>query len=135
MKVLFRAEVDNIEECHIKLLSKINNKFYAIGFEIDLDGEYGITTESGHYFKCKKNTRSIHFEDMLDSETNPIFASFSESRGKGGDIMQHPNSEEESGFNTFVVIYDRWQIKAKNDKYGLFGFRLASDNKVIGIQQ
>jgi len=43
-------------------------------------------------FPYYEDTRSINFEDMLDSENNPIFASLSE-RGKGGSICTRGNNE------------------------------------------
>ena len=43
---------------------------------------------NGKWKECDKDTRSINFEDMLDSQGNKIFASLSED-GKGGDIVKH----------------------------------------------
>ena len=87
MQVLFRAEVKNIGKlanCQVEPLTKINEKYYAIGFESDLDGEYGITDLDGYYIECKRETRSINISDMIDSEGTKIFASLSED-GRGGD--------------------------------------------------
>lgn len=95
MKTLFRAEVKNIgrlANCQVEPLTKVNEKFYAIGFESDLDGEYGITDLNGYYIECKRDTRSINFEDMLDKNCKKIFASLSED-GVGGDLVNNKQSE------------------------------------------
>ena len=119
----------------------IGSDEYIIGYYTEkvkeYPGKHYIHFNNGYtetYERIDPTTLAIHFKDMLDSEGTKIFASLSKD-GKGGDVIQNPNNEEETGFNTFVVIYDRWQIKGKNDKYGLFGFRLAYNNKIIGIQK
>lgn len=93
MEVLFRAEVKNIgkvAESRIKNLIKIDGKFYCIGFESLLDGQYVIIDKDGNdCFECKYDTRAIHFENMIDLDKNKIFASLSED-GKGGDIIIFP---------------------------------------------
>lgn len=111
MKVLFRAEVEDIgklAESQIKLLNEIDGKFYAIGFASDLDGEFGITDEKGYYWACNQETKAIHFEDMLDSENNPIFASLDSETGKGGDIIdsnRYPFTDnEEKNYNAIVMM-------------------------------
>ena len=89
MKTLFRAEVKNIGKlanCQVEPLTKVNEKFYAIGFESDLDGEYGITDLNGYYIECKRDTRSINFEDMIDKNGVKIWISLNKS-GSGSSIF------------------------------------------------
>ena len=113
----------------------INGRFIFKEWIDDVWTSFGETkSNKALVYEIDPTTLAIHFKDMIDTEGTKIFASLSKD-GKGGDVIQNPNNEEETGFNTFVVIYDRWQIKGKNDKYGLFGFRLAYNNKIIGIQK
>ena len=96
MKVLFRAEMvpqvnsGIFESCKIP----IDNRTYLIGTEsYDEHGIYYITSWSTkdkkfHTVECKEKTRSINFEDMIDSEGTKIFASISED-GIGGDVIRY----------------------------------------------
>ena len=113
---------------------KIDSDEYIGGFYECWNDNHYIVDKYNEFYKIDHHTLAINFTDMIDTEGTKIFASLSKD-GKGGDVIQNPNNEEETGFNTFDVIYDRWQIKGKNDKYGLFGFRLAYNNKIIGIQK
>ncbi len=152
MKVLFRAEVKDINSkltnAAIENLTKIGGKFYAIGSEIDLKNEYGIIDENEDFFECKKETRSINFEDMKDSEDNPIFASLSED-GKGGDIIdseEYPfTSDGQKNYNAVVsMIFNQPQYVYNKISENVSGASDGINNgfdeeyssfKVIGIQK
>lgn len=88
MKVLFRAKDKNTDN-------------YVIGYEYynHIEDEYYITHyATGNNYKIDRSTRSINFEDMLDSQGNKVFASLQED-GKGGDILFNMEYE-------FTLIFD-----------------------------
>jgi len=90
MKVLFRARtIDQDYTKETEVLKNIDGDWYAIGKEQTPTVEYfnGIKLCAIETYPCDYSTRSINFEDMLDSENNPIFVSLSKS-GKGGDILE-----------------------------------------------
>ena len=138
---IYRAKKQDSDEY---LYGFLNAKTYNLSttHHIDLP-HYTIEDDIG-IWRIYPSTLSIHFQDMLASDSDRllpngekdlrIFASLSED-GKGGDIISIPDSSKEHEFNIFTVIYDRWQIKAINKEDGLFGFRLAFNKKIIGIQQ
>lgn len=84
-----------------------------------------------------ESTLSIHFEDMLDSQGNKIFASLSED-GKGGDIITSENGNETVKF-TKLEGYETYQ--GGQDKILFYGVKIGSYSlnvehmKVIGIQK
>ena len=128
MKVLFRAQVVNIgslAEKFIKKLMEIDGRFYCIGFESLLDGEYTIIDQDGNCFECIYDTRAIHFENMIDSNNNPIFASLSED-GKGGDIMK---DDEYYGIAKYKD--SRFVVEYENVEECLY----EGNFEVIGIQE
>ena len=79
------------------------------------------------WVECDESTRSINFEDMLDSQRNKIFASLSEN-GKGGDIIETELKR------VCTVKYKEYFFYADNKDYhcNCFGF---IHSKTIGIQQ
>lgn len=123
---VYRAEVDidieNTYESTLSLLTKIENKYYAIGFlfdnnKINIKEHIGCTqmgaiqlAENRDWFKIKPLTLAIHFYGMLDSHGNRIFASLSED-GKGGDNFLFVNS-------IFITWFDveSLTVKAKDKK-------------------
>jgi len=115
MNFLVRAKTikqDFMEETDS--LKCIDGEWYAIGDYfgdkktpvIVVHSYTDLNSDGGMYIQCyaiHKDTRAIHFEDMIDSEGNKIFASLS-SDGKGGDIVE----------DTLLNIeYDEWKIKSK----------------------
>jgi len=143
MKVLFRAQVANIgslAEKFIKKLIESDGRFYCIGFESLLNGEYIIIDEDGNCFECIYDTRAIHFENMIDLDKNKIFASLSED-GKGGDVVTHPDYED----NKYILIYDkdRFEVGIKLieiDEKGCWEYSSLQEEElelfeVIGIQK
>jgi len=84
-------------------------------------------------FPYYEDTRSINFEDMLDSENNPIFASLSES-GKGGDTIDIYSFNEK--YRIHNVIYVNLSIKTIDKDKDLHDIELQNGGyKVIGIQK
>ena len=77
-------------------------------------------------------TLSIHFSDMLDSQSNKIFSSL-QKNGRGGDICS-VNDYIDSGLEG-VAIYQNYGFRI--DRKGkAMGISLSStDIKIIGIQQ
>lgn len=104
MKVLFRAKTlnQNFKE-EKEGLKKIGNTWYAIGKEQPCDHDRfeniklcAIITENNEPYLCDYDTRSINFEDMIESEGSKIFASLSED-GRGGDIVECSNRKIKRG--------------------------------------
>ena len=90
---------------------KIDSDKYIQGYLLGMWGEYfiswGETNHVPNKVQIDPTTLAIHFEDILDSEGNKIFASLSED-GKGGDIMK---DDEYYGIakykdSSFVVEYE-----------------------------
>ena len=122
MKVIFRAKTirqDYTKETEV--LKNIDGDWYAIGKEQTPTTEYfnGIKLCSIETYPCDYSTRSINFEDMLDSENNHIFASLSES-GKGGDVTKYG-----------TIYFDFKGVNINMDR----PIRIFSDLVVIGIQK
>ena len=88
---------------------KIDSDEHVVGafhHRVTRNENYIYTDDSGVY-EIDQSTLAIHFEDMLDSQGNKIFASLSED-GKGGDIMK---DDEYYGIakykdSRFVVEYE-----------------------------
>lgn len=114
MKILFRAKEKNTDN-------------YIIGYEYynHIEDEYYITHYiTGNNYKVDKSTRSINFDDMLDSNGNKIFASLQED-GKGGDIMQ---DDEYIGIAKyidcqFVVEYENCIDNIDNGNFDVIGIQ------------
>ena len=93
----------------------------------------------GAWIECDESTRSINFEDMIDSEGTKIFASLSED-GNGGD-----NLWNESELETYCVIFEEFEImlfefldnKSIKTAIGRFSnsYNFWHSLKVTGIQQ
>lgn len=127
MEVLFRAEVIGIgsmAESRIKKLTQIGNRFYCIGFESLLDGQYVIVDKDENCFECKYDTRAIHFEDMLDSQGNKIFASLNV---KGGSLLEYEGT-------IYEVMYLNYLIQGVTNMHSIKS-ELFEYTKLIGIQQ
>lgn len=144
MKVLFRAEVDiEISPVHEGVLTKIEDKWYAVGNWNEIIRNDKITPQINVYdkrtntfldFFVKEETKAIHVEDMIDSESNPIFASFDIKNKIGGDIITHPMDLEED------KIYPIFFAEGATRRYFPFGksypvMRKYRDYQVIGIKQ
>ena len=114
MKILFRAKEKNTDN-------------YIIGYEYynHIEDEYYITHYiTGNNYKVDKSTRSINFDDMLDSNGNKLFASLQEDR-KGGDIMQ---DDEYIGIAKyidcqFVVEYENCIDNIDNGNFDVIGIQ------------
>ena len=103
---------------------------YVTGFLIGVDEQTSlctIRTEDDYIGGqiCYLHTLSIHFEDMLDSQGNKIFASLQED-GKGGDIILEPYLETE---RETVLSYENY-IKNIDKRHHTILY-----SKIIGIQQ
>ena len=82
-------------------------------------------------FEVDLSTLAIHFEDMLDSQGNKIFASLSED-GKGGDICDlylFKNQDKPTREN-YTCRYKNQKIMFKN-----FNFENYAKIEIIGIQE
>lgn len=117
-----------------------------IGFEVNahsepfkdgmLDGEISI---QDFIYEVEKETRSLNFEDMLDSEGDKIFASLDWKTCKGADILKAAPEElyyKHSGREMMFAYFDGtlkqffWfdnKIQFCNTKYNY--------KKVVGIQK
>ena len=148
MKILFRAEMlsSNYPKKENECFKLIDNTWYVIGkdstveyFEHEGIKLCSILNKYGAWLG-KENTKAIHFEDMLDSDNNPIFASLSEN-GKGGDMFLFDNE-------VFIIWLDTQSLKinaTNKDNFDCnchdllqewFAFEnKCYDLKVIGIQK
>ncbi|MFA7084973.1 MAG: hypothetical protein WC141_10660 [Arcobacteraceae bacterium] len=131
---------------------KVYSDEYVIGWYSDpilIEGKLylSITNKNGT-FRIDTTTLAIHFDDMIDSEGNRIFASLGEN-GKGGDIADIHMFTQELGENLGAIEGER-EFKATfifNDLgYGLktdseiemvayYGGLHEESFKVIGIQE
>lgn len=100
MKV--RAEID-FDILNAFSIDDFDGNKYLIGCGF-IHNETHIVLDNGDQFPIKKDTRAIHFEDMIDSNNKAIFASLSEDR-KGGDILHV------SGSISYIPYYRFGEIK------------------------
>ena len=132
---IYRAKKIDSDEYITGNYIKVQNKYYIYEdgtSDIYLDDEEcfedgSINGEIRIYdliFEIDPSTLAIHFEDMLDSEGNKIFASLSED-GKGGDIVEYNTKKE-------VVKYSLGTIQTY-----MFRFEdlIDLEVKVIGIHK
>ena len=98
---------------------------YFISEDIKFELDLMYLRINGKWRECDKLTRSINFEDMLDSKGNKIFASLQED-GKGGDAMQDDEYFGIAKYKDcqFVVEYEDCIDNIDNGNF-----------EVIGIQQ
>ena len=107
---------------------KLDSDKYIQGYLLGMWGEYfiswGETNHVPNKVQIDPTTLAIHFEDILDSEGNKIFASLSED-GKGGDIVEYNTKKE-------VVKYSLGTIQTY-----MFRFEdlIDLEVKVIGVQE
>ena len=127
MKILFRGE--SIYEDDLYIVGNYTNKAKICG--VVADGHFIQEDNSMEFFEIKENSRSINFEDMLDSQGNKIFASLSES-GKGGDILHWHNQTDEPDCNDSTVKYEYMALRCFNEDL----YNLDLDSMIaIGIQK
>jgi len=129
MKILNRAKSHYLDKYVIGQWLEIENQCFIIGdnSEVDIvedgcfdDGQLDGTIKMQDFiYEVDKDTRSINFEDMIDSENNPIFASLSEDE-KGGDIIEGDFSTEDFAFTMKKYVLYKYNFKVC---------------KVIGIQK
>lgn len=117
MKV--RAEIDFDLIDYLDIDDFGGNK-YLIGCGF-IHNDSHIVLDNGDQFPIKKDTRAIHFEDMIDREGTEIFASLSED-GKGGDIVEYM-------LNRFKKAISISRYKDKKINYA------QKEVKVIGIEE
>lgn len=145
MQVLFRAEVINLDMLQnnsIKKLTKINERFYAIGHEcfgdIEDNQDYYIKQLDGSVFWCNYNTRSINFENMIDKQKNKIFASMQGNREYGDIIIDDLGRK---GIVVFCIFENKPYVKPINisdkDIFNLFNNNGDFEKyaQVIGVQK
>lgn len=70
----------------------------------------------GKWRECDETTRSLNFEDMLDSKGNKIFASLNKT-GKGGDILKILQLDEDEQFEIRTVLYRESSIIIENQDF------------------
>lgn len=86
---------------------------YQIGFESDLDGEYGITDLDGYYWECEKNTRAIHLKGMFDKNGQKLFASLDMKTKKGGDICLIKDNK--GNIRESVLVWHKYALCIDNE--------------------
>lgn len=116
---------------------------YVEGFLIGLDEDLNLCTirTKDDYIGgeiCYLHTLSIHFEDMLDSQGNKIFASLQED-GIGGDMVDLPDylkAEKDTERIAVIVMksFNEYKAFCKNGAIYKSG-HFIGNSKVIGIQE
>lgn len=124
MKV--RAEIDFDLLNHLCIDDFDGNK-YLIGCGF-IHNDSHIFLDNGDQFPIKKDTRSVHFGDLVDKNDNPIFASLVDGY-KGGDIIQYDDVEGTVYFDCFS-----FQVRA-NTNQGYLSAHNFSKSHVIGVQE
>lgn len=127
-KAVFRAEInfsaidyaiEDLEDC--KYLKGVPVHKYT-----------HIRTESGDEFPVKQDTWAINFEDMINEEKEPIFASINKETGKGGDIVTYNDYPQK-----YTMIFDSKNgVKAvclENEDNT--GYVLNPRLKIVGVQE
>lgn len=104
---IVRAEVDFNQVDYLDK-SDFNNSKYAIGIGFKANNTI-IVTDDGSEYSIKKDTRAIHFDGMLDSEKEKVFASLSKNL-TGGDCFKYIDVD----FTTVSVV-------AYSQKYNAVG--------------
>jgi len=122
MKV--RAEID-FDILNAFCIDDFDGNKYLIGCGFT-HNESHIVLDNGDQYPIKKDTRAVHFEDMIDSNSKAIFASLSED-GKGGDILKTRGNEAPCKFNKGFTIETIMGISNL--------YMLLDKVKVIGIQE
>ncbi len=118
MKV--RAEI-NFDLLNHLCIDDFDGNKYLIGCGF-IHNDSHIVLDNGDQFPIKKDTRAVHFEDMIDSNSKAIFASLSEDR-KGGDILHI------SGSVSYIPYYCYGEIKFEDFPINL------KNCKAVGIQE
>lgn len=95
MKV--RAEID-FDILNAFSIDDFDGNKYLVGCGF-IHNDSHIVLDNGDQFPIKKDTRAIHFEDMIDSNSKAIFASLSKN-GKGGDMAEYTNKK-----GTYIGTY------------------------------
>ena len=140
----YRAKCIDSDEYVIGNYIKVHNKFYIYEdgtSDIYLDDEECFDDGSidgeiriiDLIFEIDQTTLAIHFEGMLDSEGNKIFASLSED-GKGGDILEHTNRLTSA---KMILVASYHQAKGELGAYsGTHYIRSMKFHltKIVGIQ-
>ena len=136
MKVLFRAEtIDQSFTEETESIKLINKKWYAIGDEVNIHRGYQIVEHTNcEMIECDYDTRAIHFEDMIDSETNLIFASLSED-GKGGDEINLTTVYQSGEIKTAMYFELGWWLRKEDGRKEYLIPDMLKEMKVTGIQE
>jgi len=91
---------------------------YVISNSIKWIGDMLYLLKGDLWIECEPETRSIHFNDMIDSENNPIFASLQED-GRGGSKTTKGVCIYNREHNQFRIIVDfnskMWCEVKRND--------------------
>ena len=128
-KSIYRAEI-NFDAIDYLGIEDFDGDKYLKGVPIH---QYShIRVENGDEFPVKEDTWSINFEDMINEEGNPLFASINKKTGKGGDLVTYKDYPEK-----YTMIYDSKNgVKAvsllnEDD----IGYVLNPRLKIVGIQE
>lgn len=124
--MIVRAEID-FDILNAFSVDDFNGNKYLIGCGFTLNKTH-IILDSGNKYPIKKDTRAIHFEDLVDKNGNPIFASLVDGY-KGGDIIQYEDVEGTVYFDCFS-----FQVRA-NTNQGYLSAHNFSKSQVIGVQE
>lgn len=124
MKV--RAEID-FDILNTFSIDDFDGNKYLIGCGFT-HNETHIILDNGEQYPIKKDTRAVHFEELVDKNNNHIFASLVDGY-KGGDIIQFEDVEGAVYFDCFS-----FQIRA-NTNQGYLSAHNFSKSQVIGIHE
>jgi len=92
----------------------------------------GYIQLSDNVFEVDKDTRSIHFENMIDINDNKVFASLNKS-GIGGDLLEY-NSEYFGKVITTLYFEDLRLIKRNETENTFIDCVSLSKHTISGIK-
>lgn len=121
----------------MKILNRAKSIYsdeYLISEDIKFELGLMYLRINGKWKECDKDTRSINFEDMLDSQGNKIFASLDRYYLKGADILENDSFLED--YSIQVAIYSEGCFYAQDKDGDMYNLCENWEKlKVIGIQE
>jgi hypothetical protein len=107
---------------------------YFVSTDIKFEQDLMYLRVNGKWRECDKSTRAIHFENMIDSQGNKIFAAVNKDFKNGDRLIE--NGRYEDAFN---VVYEPY---FDSNSFSIKDLPLSSDMtyklnryKIIGVQK
>lgn len=74
---------------------------YFVSTDIKFEHDLMYLRVNGKWRECDKSTRAIHFENMIDSQGNKIFAAVNKDFKNGDRLIENGRCEDD-----FNVVYE-----------------------------